>query len=80
MITDINIIIPVMVANNMNDRVVILNQTIGKFIKHIFTPMGPREFTTYLVAEAYDFQTVEKAQEWAEQSGFPNLVILKQAP
>ena len=71
-------IITLVHVNNMNDRIVIFNQHIGKFIKNIFTPLGTKDLTTYLVAEAYDFKTPEKAQEWAEESGFTNLVILKQ--
>jgi len=76
-IVAISIITLVPVANNMNERIIIFSEIDRKFIKDIYSSV-PKELTTYLVAEAYDFKSIEKAQEWIEQSGFPNLVILKQ--
>jgi hypothetical protein len=71
--------ITTMEINNM-EKIVIFDQVQGKFIKNIFTTLHNRyDLRCRFVSEAFDFKSVQSAQEWAQQSGFPFLTILKQA-
>lgn len=60
-----------------NEKVIVINQHAGQFVKNIHTSRNPRDLTCNLAVEAWDFKTVQNAKDYIDEAGFKNMVILR---
>lgn len=62
------------------EKIVLFNRITLRFIKNASAYPGPTELFCENPDDAYDFKSVEKAKDWAEQSGFQLLATLEYIP
>ena len=66
----------VVIVINM-EKIVIFNRIACRFVKSFTAYPAPKELFCEMPEDAHDFKSAEKAREWADQSGFFSLAILR---